>query len=183
MSLRTEALIVWFTGLSGAGKSTLATRLHARLEASGQRVILVDGDVFRQERARTDVFTREAIIRNNIEIIEHCRLASQKFDIVLVAVIAPFSETRELARRTIGDRYVEIFVECGMETLIRRDTKGLYAQALSCTKSDVIGISRELPYERPTSPEVTVKTDELSIEAALGSIEAYLRERVAQLKY
>ena len=178
--LKSRALILWLTGLSGSGKSTLANKLREVLEVAGETVVPVDGDAFRRERSRSNVFTREGIIGNNYEIIDHCRKLSETTDVILVSVISPFRETRDVARRAFGGRYCEIFVTCGMETLVRRDTKGLYAAALSGKKKNLIGLSEELPYEPPLNPELTLKTDEISVEAAVEIIKKFLQRRLEQ---
>jgi len=40
---------IWFFGLSGAGKTTLAKRIARNLENTGQKTILLDGDIIRDE--------------------------------------------------------------------------------------------------------------------------------------
>ena len=42
-----QGRVIWITGLSGAGKSTLAQEVVARLRASGDVVVMLDGDELR----------------------------------------------------------------------------------------------------------------------------------------
>jgi adenylylsulfate kinase-like enzyme len=60
-------------------------------------------------------------------------------------------------RRAHDASFVEVYVECPLEELIRRDPKGLYAKALRGDIAHFTGISD--PYEPPVSPEICVHTD------------------------
>ncbi len=55
-----------------------------------------------------------------------------------------------------------------MEECIRRDPKGLYAKALRGEVKNFTGLDD--PYEEPTSPEVTVETNMLSVEECVDRI-------------
>ena len=89
----------------------------------------------------------------------------------MAAAISPYRDIRDEARQTIGD-FVEVFVDCPLEELIRRDNKGLYAKALRGEISSFTGISD--PYEPPLNPEVVVHTDRETPEESLSTIIAKL---------
>jgi adenylylsulfate kinase-like enzyme len=65
-------------------------------------------------------------------------LTEQGLDVVC-ATMSLFREVHELNRATIQN-YYEIFVECDMQELIRRDQKGIYSKALRGECDDVIGV-------------------------------------------
>jgi hypothetical protein len=59
-----------------------------------------------------------------------------------------------------------------LDELIRRDTKGVYARALSGEIEHFSGISD--PYEEPLSPEVIVNTDRQGPTQSVAAILDYL---------
>jgi adenylylsulfate kinase-like enzyme len=90
------------------------------------------------------------------------RLLARNGVFVLVAAISPFRRARDEARSSIGD-FVEIHVATPLHECIKRDTKGLYARAMSGHLKHFTGIDD--PYEAPRAPEITVDTSALSLEA------------------
>ena len=93
--------IIWFTGLSGSGKSTLAEKLHSFFVKKKFRVKIIDGDDVREEQ-RNNIFTPEEIILNNQKIIDVCNDLQKYFNYLIVAVIAPFEETRANVKNFIN---------------------------------------------------------------------------------
>lgn len=170
-------MIIWFTGLSGAGKSTLAGGLKEILENLNFSVYVADGDVFRQKKKKENRFSREDIVKNNLEIISHCKKIEHEYDFVIVAVISPFQETRDIARETFGDKYLEIFLDCPLDVLIKKDVKKLYEKAKTGEIKNLIGFSPVSPYERPTNPDVVIKTNEVSISDSMKVILNALKEK------
>ncbi len=75
---------------------------------------------------------------------------------VIVALVSPYREGRAAARALIGD-FLEVYLRCPLEVLVRRDPKGLYARALRGEIPDFTGISD--PYEPPESPDLVLDTD------------------------
>jgi adenylylsulfate kinase len=88
--------------------------------------------------------------------------------VAIAAAISPYRDVRSEVRRDHEGTFVEIFVECPLAELIRRDPKGLYAKALKGEIQAFTGVSD--PYEPPLSPEIVVHTDRESIEASLAAI-------------
>ena len=81
---------------------------------------------------------------------------------VVVAAISPYRAVRDEVRHEIG-AFVEVFVRCPLDELIRRDVKGLYERALRGEVAQFTGVSD--PYEEPANPEVVVDTDQESVES------------------
>jgi len=175
-------MVIWFTGMSGAGKSTLTHALCKELMESNYTVHVLDGDVVRRKKNMTNSFTKEAILKNNYSIIQECKNNLNKYDFILVSVISPYEKTRQFARNTLGEKgYFEVFVNCSIDELIRRDTKGLYAKALN-KELDVIGFSNRLSYEQPKFADVTLETDLRDTHDSLKIIKAKLKELSYRLK-
>ncbi len=150
---------MWLTGLSGAGKSTLANALLARF-ATLRRVELLDGDEVRAFLSKGLGFSREDRDTNVQRIAYVARLLSKHGVLAIVAAISPYAATRDDIRRrseAAGHRFVEVYVNAPLATVIARDVKGLYRRALAGEVANVTGISD--PYEPPAAPAVEVRTD------------------------
>ena len=151
--------IVWLTGLSGVGKSTLVRALAARL-APVRRVEVLDGDEVRSFLSKELGFSREDRDTNVQRIAYVARLLAKHGVLALVAAISPYAATRDdLKRRSeaVGHRFVEVYVNAPLATVIARDVKGLYRRALDGEIAHFTGISDV--YEHPTAPAVEVRTD------------------------
>jgi len=168
-------MIILFTGLSGSGKTTLSDLLKERLEKAGYSVHQIDGDIFRKEQKNQNRFTREEIMNNNSRIIFFCQEIEKKYDFILVSVIFPYQEMRDRAREIFKDNYFEIFLDCPLEILIKRDPKGFYAQALAGKIQNPIGLCPQSPYEMPKSYDLKINTSQADSELCLNKIWTQLK--------
>jgi adenylyl-sulfate kinase len=170
-----KAKLIWFTGMSGAGKSSITNKLYYFLNDKGYKVKVIDGDHYRNNNKQKD-FTKTSIIHNNYEIINLCKTLIDQYNYILVSVIAPFEVTRREARYTFKQAYIEIYISAKLETLIERDTKGLYRKAIDGKLDNLIGFDSSMPYEKPTNPEIIVDTTEMNLKESLEIILTYLKE-------
>jgi adenylyl-sulfate kinase len=162
-----EGFAVWLTGLSGAGKSTLAELLVARLRKHCAKVELLDGDVVRTNLSQGLGFSREDRDTNIRRIGFVACVLARNGVIAVVAAISPYREAREEVKRNIAN-FVEVYVDCPIEVLTSRDTKGLYKRALAGEIANFTGISD--PYEPPRSPSVLIHSDRESVDDSLERI-------------
>ena len=160
---------LWFTGMSGSGKSTLASLLSARLRAMGARVEVIDGDVVRTQLCRGLSFSKDDRQENIRRIGFVCEVLSRNGVIAIAAAISPYRACRDEVRARIPN-FIEIYMACPVEVLVKRDVKGLYKKALAGEILHFTGISD--PYEPPVEPEVTIDS---SKESAEESVEEVLR--------
>ena len=152
-----EGLTLWVTGLSGAGKTTISQLVGQELRARGLRVEVLDGDVVRTNLSKGLGFSKADRDENVRRIGFVCNLLSRNGVVAIAAFISPYREIRDEVRGKTG-RFVEVYVECPIETLVERDVKGLYKRALAGEIANFTGVSD--PYEPPLSPEVVVTTSE-----------------------
>jgi bifunctional enzyme CysN/CysC len=175
-TLGQKPAVLWFTGLSGAGKSTIANLVEKKLHGLGRHTYLLDGDNVRHGLNRDLGFTEADRVENIRRVSEVARLMSDAGLIVLVSFISPFRSDRPMARdRVPSGEFVEIFVDTPLAVAEARDVKGLYAKARSGELKNFTGI--DSPYEAPETPEIHIRSDHVSPEAAAESIVAWLESR------
>jgi adenylylsulfate kinase len=168
-----KGFTLWFTGLSASGKSTLAQRVRDILLERGMKVEVLDGDVVRQNLSKGLGFSKEDRDTNIRRIGFVCNLLTRNEVVAIAAAISPYKAIRDENRALIG-RFVEVYCKCGLETLKKRDPKGLYEKALRGEIENFTGVND--PYEPPGEPEITVDTDKESVDASVQRIVAKLEE-------
>ena len=85
----------------------------------------------------------------------------------------PFRSERDMARELVADdEFVEIYVDAPLEVCEMRDPKGLYKKARAGEIKNFTGI--DSAYEAPLSPDITLKSGELEVDALAGQIIDYL---------
>lgn len=165
-------MIIQFCGLSGAGKSTLAARVKEQLVTNGYRVEIIDGDEYRKVICRDLGFSkadREENIRR-LAFIAH-KFSSQGI-IVLISAINPYEHIRqEVAGKY--DNVKTVFVDCDLDVLIARDTKGLYKKAMlpeghPDKLDNLTGVGDT--FERPQNPDLVINTGALTEQQATHNI-------------
>ncbi len=169
-----KGVIIWFTGLSGAGKSTIAEALEKVLKERGRKVEIMDGDVVRTNLSKGLGFSKDDRDINIRRIGFVCDLLARNGVIAIAAAISPYREIRD-ENRANTQNFLEVYVECSIEELTRRDVKGLYEKALKGEIKNFTGISD--PYEEPLNPEVTLNSETQNEEESLGILVAALEER------
>jgi len=171
-----QGFTVWLTGLSGAGKSTIAERLAPELAARGCSVEVLDGDEVRTHLSKGLGFSREDRDTNIARISFVASLLVKHGAAVITAAISPYTQARAEARKRIGDaQFVEVFVRCSLDELVRRDVKGLYKKAIAGEVQHFTGVSD--PYEAPENPDVVVDSEVESVEESVGKILTELKRR------
>jgi adenylylsulfate kinase len=164
---------VWFTGLSGSGKSTLARALASRLDALSIGYEILDGDEIRRDLSPDLGFSASDRDENIRRIGFLARLLNRHEVVSIVAAISPYHEMREAVRRRSA-RFLQVHVDCSLDTLIERDTKGFYRRAMAGEIPQFSGISDV--YETPTNPDVYFDTGKLIPEDCVDLIVLKLQE-------
>lgn len=156
---------IWLTGLSGAGKSTIAEYVAEHVYNS----VILDGDVLRDGLCSDLGFTVDDRNENIRRIAHVAKLLYDQGHVVICAFISPMVAERNFARSLFpeGDFY-EVYVECPLPVCEQRDPKGLYKQVRAGNIQNFTGI--DSPYEIPLDPELTVITDEYSVEECAQAI-------------
>ena len=73
------------------------------------------------------------------------------------------------------ERFIEIHVDCDVETLKKRDPKGLYSKAERGEIRQLSGV--QSTYEEPLDPDLRLDTRTGSPEEYVAALEKMLRDR------
>lgn len=174
MTYPTEGFTLWMTGLSGAGKTTVALALEKELKARGLRIERLDGDVVREGLTRDLGFSKEDRDKNIERVTFVTKLLSRNGVGVIAAFISPYREARQKIRQETTN-FIEVFVDAPLQTCIDRDVKGMYAKAIAGEIKNFTGVSD--PYEAPENPEITLRTDQNTLEECVAQVITYLEQR------
>ena len=143
--------VYWLTGLSGAGKTTIGRLWYEELRRSGVPVVFLDGDELRQvfgdDLGFTEADRRKSAMRN----ARLCALLARQGLTAVCCTISMFDSVREWNRLHIPG-YFEVYVKVTMDTLRRRDQKGLYSGG-----TEVAGV--HFSVEEPKQPDLILEND------------------------
>ena len=151
--------IIWLLGLSGSGKTTLGSLLRLFLENQGYDVAFVDADAFRQMHGFHG-FERADRLRNIDAMRDFVLEKHAEGNVCVVSAITPYACMRQMNRETLP-LYREVWVRCGLQTLLARDTKGLYSLAERGALNHLSGISDD--FDQPTRADLVLDTDRLDL--------------------
>jgi adenylyl-sulfate kinase len=161
MDMQATGFVIWLTGMKRAGKSTLAKVVANRLTTSGRSVELFDedGDARVLTEGLGDAREDHARIVKRIGYV--AKAVARSGGIAVCAALSPWRDVRDQLRKE-ARRFAEVFVDCSMEKLMERDADGTYKRALAGEAKNVPGV--DVPYEPPQHAEITLRTEQESVE-------------------
>lgn len=165
--------IFWFTGLPSSGKTVLADRLYKYFLAINQPAKLLDSDLIRKSLSSDLGFTDEDRSENARRAAVIAETFASSEVIPIVALITPFEHDRQRAREIVGDHLHEIYVECDIETCVKRDSKGLYKQAINNEIDLFTGVTSD--YEIPMMPDITINTTNQNVNDSFKELMTYVK--------
>jgi adenylylsulfate kinase len=130
-------------------------------------VAVLDGDDLRRTVCADLGFERKDREENLRRIGQIANQLSSHCDVVLIAAIAPYRQSRGELRQSIPT-YLEVFVNAPLEVCIRRDPKGLYRKALAGEIPRFTGVGDG--YEPPTTPDLECNTDRETVQESVDKI-------------
>lgn len=169
---------LWFTGLSGSGKSTVAVALENALYARGNLCYRLDGDNIRLGINKNLGFSEEDRAENIRRIGEISKLFVDTGVIALSSFVSPYRADRDQVRKLHEDAgmdFIEIYLDVPLGVAEERDPKGLYKKARAGEIKNFTGIDD--PYEAPLSPEVVLKSHQMSLEDEVAELLKELEAR------
>lgn len=173
-------IFIQFTGLSGAGKSTIAHLVKIHMEQEGHKVEVIDADIYRPVLCPDLGFSKKDRMENIRRLGFVANLLTKNGVITILAAINPYEEVRrELISKSTKVR--TIWINCDLDTLIKRDTKGLYSKALlSDGHPDKIynltGVNDI--YEEPSKPDLVINTESETIETSVKKVIVFINKEI-----
>ena len=177
---RSRGIFIQMTGLSGAGKSTIAKKVQKNLQRKGLEVEVIDGDEYREGLCRDLGFSKEDRNTNIRRLGFVGKVLSRNDVITIMSAINPYEEVRKEIRQ-LGHRVKTVFIDCDIEELKRRDTKGLYAKALLPDEDpakihNFTGISD--PFDAPLVCDLTITTTNEAPKQSVDKLEKFILENI-----
>lgn len=168
-----QSAAIWLTGIPASGKTTLSILLKDYLQKKNIPVIILDGDEIRKTVSKDLGFSPQDRKEHNRRVIEIAKLLIKNNFTVIIPLISPYRETREIARKEIPN-FVEVYVKASLDTCIKRDPKGLYQKAKNGEITNLTGL--QSTYEEPVNPELVLDTEKHSAIECLDQIVSKLKE-------
>ena len=163
--------IFWLIGLPCSGKTTLSTSLHSYLKIKNKKVIIFDGDILRKGINKDLGFSkkdRDENIRRSVELV---KLFYDQGYTIIISQITPLNQNRDLIKKTFCEAVKIIYIECDLETCIKRDVKGMYKKAMNGEIKDFTGIDSK--FEIPNKPDLLLNTSNEKLSRTIEKIKNY----------
>ena len=116
-------------------------------------------------------YSKDERLKVNRVLCVLARLLARHDIIPIVTAITPYQESRDYNRREL-EPYVEIFVDCPVETCMARDPHGLYRKAMKGDLPHFIGVDD--PFEIPKSSELRISTASEPVEVSAEKMCAFV---------
>ena len=177
---RTRGIFIQMTGLSGAGKSTIAKNVQKNLMKKGFRVEVIDGDEYREGLCKDLGFSKEDRNTNIRRLGFVGKVLARNDVITIMSAINPYEEVRKEIRQ-LSRKVKTVFIDCDIEELKRRDTKGLYAKALLPDGDphkihNFTGISD--PFDAPFVCDLTINTTSEEEKKSVDKLEKFILRNI-----
>ena len=173
MALRRN-FILWLLGPTSSGKTTLAENILCELRKNNSPVIHYDGDEVRDFFGPNLGFTSVARLRVVETLVHLSNKASGAGLTVIVSALTANKDARRFVTENISN-LIMCYIECSIETCMKRDPKSLYSKARKGEIDTLIGYNNE--YLPPQNPNLTVDTEKYSIDEATDIVVDYLRDQ------
>lgn len=137
-------MVIWVIGLAGAGKTTLSQMLYDEMKPKLNNLVLLDGDALR------DVFNNDVDHsiegrRKNAERLSNLsKFLSDQGIHVIASVLSIFPEWQKWNRENLPN-YQQIHLDVSIDTLVKRNDRSFYQEALDGKIQNVVGVDIDFP--------------------------------------
>ncbi len=172
-------MLIQLTGLSGAGKSTVSYAVQQALKEKGVAVEVLDGDDYRKHVIKELGFSKEDRNDNIRRLAFIANKFSQHGIVAIICAINPY----EFIRNEITSTYENVFtvhINCDLETLLERDTKGLYKRAFlpdghADKLQNLTGVND--PFDIPINPDLVLYTNKETLSESTQRFVQFILEK------
>jgi adenylylsulfate kinase len=174
-------MIIQLCGLSGAGKTTIATNVQRKAIAYHMPIEIIDGDKYREFLCKDLGFSKEDRCENIRRLGFVASRLSGHGIVCIISAINPYDEIRQELTATY-EQVKTVYIDCPINELIHRDTKGLYKRALlpdghPDKVNNLTGIND--PFEAPAHPDLHLHTNEKTITACTNELLSFIRHSLS----
>lgn len=148
-----QGFAIWLTGIPASGKSSITRELVKQLHACHESVVVLESDEMRKILTPAPVYSDEERSQFYRALALIGELVTRSGINVIFDATANKRIYRDHARRAIK-KFIEAYVVCPRDICVKRDPKGIYAQAAMDLATNVPGI--QAAYEPPLNPELTL---------------------------
>jgi adenylylsulfate kinase len=175
-------LLIQLFGLSGAGKTTLAQAVKSELLHRNLKVEIIDGDEYRKVICKDLSFSKDDRMENIRRLGFIGNILARNGVIAILSAINPYEAVREELKNKYKNVYT-IWLECPVDELIKRDTKGLYYRALLPGNNpdkinNLTGINDT--FELPVNPDLVINTHENDLNEAKSKLLNFIYNKLDQ---
>ncbi|KAK9450928.1 uncharacterized protein V1518DRAFT_412095 [Limtongia smithiae] len=166
-----QGFTIFLTGYHNSGKDAIARALQVTLNQQGGRsVSLLLGETVRHELSSELGFSRQDRHKNIQRIAFVASELTRAGAAVIAAPIAPFDDSRKLARETIAQTgtFFLVHVATPLEFAEKTDRKGVYSRARAGEIKGFTGVDDI--YEVPTDADLVVDVSTTSVRTIVHQI-------------
>lgn len=166
-----QGFTVFLTGYHNSGKDAIARALQVTLNQQGGRSIsLLLGETVRAELSKELGFSKEGRHTNIQRIAFVAAELNRAGAGVIAAPIAPYNDSRQLAKETIerAGTFFLVHVATPLEHAEKTDRKGVYARARAGEIKGFTGVDDV--YEVPTKADITVDLTKTDVRTSVHEI-------------
>lgn len=150
-------MILWITGISGSGKTTIGKSFYKKFKKKHKNTIFLDGDEFRSlfgNDLKYSIKDRDKNAQRMTAFVKY--LSNQKINLIISANITS-NKYRVWCKKNLKN-FIQIYIKARIQSLIKRDYKGLYKKALNKKIKNVVGV--DLPFKDPKKIDLILHNDE-----------------------
>lgn len=173
-------MIIQLTGMSGAGKTSLSISTKKILLDRGIKVEVLDADDYRQNVFKELGYTKEDRNDNIRRLAFVANKFSQQGIVAIICAINPYDAIRNELLEKYSELYT-VYIQCDLETLTQRDTKGLYHKAMlpDGHKDKIYNLTGvNDPFEVPQVCHLTVETNKETLHESTQRLAQFIENNL-----
>ncbi len=171
-----KPVTVLLTGITNSGKTTIAKAVERKLFDSGRAVTVLDGLQVRRGLSKDLGYSFEERSENLRRSAYLAHILNDAGLICIAAFVAPNATVRNKVAGVIGtERFLTVYVDAPVELCRERDPRGKYTEADAGKLAEFSGVTA--PYEVPESPDLVIKSGELSVEECANAVIKLLKSK------
>lgn len=166
-------MILWFSGISGAGKTSMANFFKRTFK---KKIIHLDGDEFRKLFSNDLKYSLKDRDRNAKRLTLFVKYLSEQNLNVIVSANLTSQKYRTWCKKNLRN-YVHVFIDANISSLLKRDYKKLYKNALKSKIKNVVGIDVKFSKPRNYDMIITNNSSKISFFKNSKKINSFIKKK------